>query len=110
MTIYLPLLLFLLCCQLPPHYLNLFLPALDTSAAELCDGHAAGQTAFLVGSHKLKNSAALMNRSGHVDRSLIDSFLVRPHCQVRACVRACVRRVGVGGGKGACVCVCVCKV
>jgi hypothetical protein len=67
--------------ELPPHYLNMFLPALDTSSADISLGHAVGQTAFLVGSHRLKTAAALMSSSGHLDRSLIDSSLVRPHCQ-----------------------------
>mmetsp|Transcript_19764 Transcript_19764/g.28230 ORF Transcript_19764/g.28230 Transcript_19764/m.28230 type:complete len:614 (-) Transcript_19764:3214-5055(-) len=62
--------------HLPPHYLNLFLPAV---AASLEDSLRMGQTAFVLGSHHLQVSAAVMTRRGG-QRELIQR-LVRPHLQ-----------------------------
>jgi hypothetical protein len=69
--------------ELPPHYINMFVTALDTSGVESTDGYAVGQTAFLVGSHKLRKAASLMSTWGKpdADRSLIESALIRPQCQ-----------------------------
>ena len=43
--------------QLPPHYVNLFLPAVSSDAQ--CDA-SVGQTAWVTGTHKLAVAARLM--------------------------------------------------
>eukprot|EP01042_Synura_sphagnicola_P001801 gene1801-2116_t len=60
--------------QLPAHYVNMFMPALDSSD-EL--DLSVGQTAFVIGSHELPVSAQLMTTEGG-DVELA-TRLVRPH-------------------------------
>ena len=59
------------CSQLPPHYLNLFMPAGGSSDLR------AGQTAFVLGSHSLQACADIMVREG--GDALLLRRLVRPH-------------------------------
>lgn len=68
--------------QLPPHYINLFLPvssSLDfhTRQGEL-EGYSIGQTAFVIGSHELKVSAEIMAKQ---NESELLTRLIRPQLQ-----------------------------
>ena len=57
-------------CHLPPHYVDLFIPAANDDE----HGLKLGQTAFFVGTHRLDNSAkALSTKNAMLSR------LVRPH-------------------------------
>jgi len=61
--------------HLPPHYVNLFLPAAAAgSPRAACE---VGQTAFVLGSHRLSTSAAVMVDEGGQRR--LEEALVRPH-------------------------------
>ena len=68
--------------QLPPHYVNLFMPAVaaDSPCAEI----EVGQTAFVLGSHQLRVSAHIMNEEG--GQSELEKRLVRPHLQAGDCL------------------------
>lgn len=62
--------------HLPPHYANLFLPSVEDPAA--------GQTAFVLGSHRLQASKAMMTSAE--GESLLISKLVRPHLSPGDCL------------------------
>ena len=68
--------------HLPPHYVNLFLPAaaegIPRAACEV------GQTAFVLGSHRLAASAAVMVDEGGQRR--LEEALVRPHLVAGDCL------------------------
>ena len=75
--------------DLPPHYLNLFLPATDmsmnstTADVEEFDGNTCiGGTAFLVGSHKLEVCEHLMNTNDDMSRRERFMRLLRPSLSV----------------------------
>jgi hypothetical protein len=65
--------------QLPPHYVNLFVPTLDSQ------DYSAGQTAFVLGSHRLETSAAMMATS-EAGEELLAQNLVRPHLSPGDCL------------------------
>merc|ERR1712146_305140 len=71
--------------HLPPHYLVMFLPSLQT-AEEVAE--EVGQTAFILGSHVAKSAqrvAAQGREEAHRQRYMFDSrhgnMTVRPHCK-----------------------------
>jgi Phytanoyl-CoA dioxygenase (PhyH) len=68
--------------QLPPHYVNLFMPAV--AAGSPCAEIEVGQTAFVLGSHQLRVSAHIMNEEG--GQSELEKRLVRPHLQAGDCL------------------------
>ena len=70
--------------HLPPHYLNLFLPAATTQEGDESDSaRKMGQTAFVVGTHRLELSAKVMaNKDGLSGLQELLQRLVRPHLQV----------------------------
>jgi Phytanoyl-CoA dioxygenase (PhyH) len=68
--------------QLPPHYVNLFMPAV--AAHSPCAEIEVGQTAFVLGSHQLRVSAHIMNEEGGQDE--LEKRLVRPHLQAGDCL------------------------
>lgn len=68
--------------QLPPHYVNLFMPAVaaGSPSAEV----EVGQTAFVLGSHQLRVSAHIMNEEG--GQIELEKRLVRPHLHAGDCL------------------------
>lgn len=77
--------------QLPAHYMNLFLPATAPHAGEDIEDDsrfAAGQTAFVLGSHVLSDAARMLREApavegdpdGHMARMPeLERCLIRPH-------------------------------
>lgn len=68
--------------QLPPHYVNLFLPAVSEGSASAAI--EVGQTAFVLGSHQLRVSAHVMNEEGGQEE--LEKRLVRPHLVAGDCL------------------------
>ena len=62
--------------HLPPHYVNMFLPTLEDKAA--------GQTAFVLGSHRLAVSKTMMTTAD--GENVLMSRLVRPHLSPGDCL------------------------
>jgi len=67
--------------HLPPHYINLFLVAMDNDnySNEIGDGfdYSIGQTAFIYGSHTLEISNKIMNYENGLQE--LKNRLIRPH-------------------------------
>ena len=61
--------------HMPPAYFNLFVPALRRDRLE--GAHVTGQTAFVVGTHILQKSAAVMCEEGGQEK--LEQWLLRPH-------------------------------
>ena len=66
--------------DLPPHYANLFIPAVDgrnenNDKEEFRGDTLLGGTAFIVGTHKLEKCEHLMNEKNRNER---DMFTIRP--------------------------------
>lgn len=68
--------------QLPPHYVNLFLPAVAEGSSSAAI--EVGQTAFVLGSHQLRVSAHVMNEEGGQEE--LENRLVRPHLVAGDCL------------------------
>lgn len=66
--------LFVSSTHLPPHYVNMFLPAVSRPCQADIN---VGQTAFVLGSHKLDVSARVMAQAG--GEAELGRRLVRPH-------------------------------
>ena len=77
--------------HLPPHYVNLFLPSIsndddddDDDESHRNEHLAAGQTAFVIGSHKLEASFRMMGSAAGEEE--IIRQLVRPHLSAGDCL------------------------
>ena len=66
--------------SLPPHYINIFCPAVDESKLS----YAIGQTAFVVESHKLEMSTKIMvEENGNIE---LCKRIIRPHLKAGDCL------------------------